>query len=42
MLEPAIRLPEQAQRHGRIVGLPNDFAKEVAALADALDVSRLR
>ncbi|MCB4858231.1 hypothetical protein K7W03_01345 [Sphingobium sp. PNB] len=27
---------EQAQRHGRIVGLSKDFAEEVAALADFL------
>lgn len=27
---------EQAQRHGRIVGLPKVFAEEVAALADFL------
>lgn len=27
---------EQARRHGRIVGLPTDFAEEVAALSDFL------
>jgi hypothetical protein len=32
---------EQAQRHGRIVGLPEAFAEEVAALADFLTDTHL-